>query len=126
MIFVGMSSLVVHSLGVFPDSPIIDTSDAQGNFTTTSIQSNIFMAGTAITVVLTTFSLLTRQTVFVGLTLFGGIFWTSWTSINGLFYTGGFMRNETGILIIAMLWLGMAAMFIGAIIGMLSGNPWMK
>lgn len=123
MIFIGMASVVVNSLDVFPSSPDINTDDAQGKFNTGYIQIAAFGASIALAIV---FSALSRSTNIIGIWIFGAVFWASWLSVNSMFYTGGFLNNTTGIALVAMLWLGMIVMFIGAVTGMMHGSIWMK
>lgn len=118
LIFVGMATGVVNTLGVFPSSPTIDTNTAQGTY---NVGTYIWIGGTTATILLAiAIAITTKSTNLIALTAFGGVFWTSWGSIQSIFYTGGFLSNTTGIAIVLMLWFGMTVMFIGAIIGILS------
>lgn len=123
MIFVGMSSAVVNTLGVFPDSFSVNTGVAQSKFNTGYITVFAYVGAIAGAILL---SLVSRTTNVIGIWLFGAVFWSSWLSVNTIFYTGGFLNNPTGIAIVAMLWFGMVVMFLGAIVGLLSGNPQME
>lgn len=128
MIFVGMASAVVSSIGAFPGAttPPMDTTDAQqkGDFSAYSnIYSLLITYGGAIGlgIVASVITLLiTGSTSLIGIWMFSAVFWSSWLSVQNIFYTGGYLNNETGILIVIMLWAGMSLMFIGAIVGMLS------
>jgi hypothetical protein len=126
MVFVGMASTVVSTLGVFPSTLDINTDDAQSKF---DVQyNNILSAGVYGATILGAIALafLTRTTNLIGMWIFSGVFWAGWLSVNGLFYTGGFLNNATGIAIVAMLWFGMTIMFIGAVTGILSGSTVMR
>jgi hypothetical protein len=128
IIFIGMAAGVVNSIGAFPGAvtPTADTTDAQqtGNFSSYSnIYSLLTTYGGAIGlgVIASIITLLiTGSTSLIGIWMFAAVFWSSWLSIQNIFYTGGFLNNETGILIVLMLWFGMSMMFIGAVVGMLS------
>ena len=125
MIFVGMATVVVTSLGVFPSTTSIDTSESQSKYDVTSI--TVWSSGITIGSILTAgISLLTRSTNLMGICIFGTIFWTSWLSLIPIFNTGGFLNNTTGVALIAMITFGMTIMFIGAVIGMLTGRTEMK
>jgi hypothetical protein len=131
MIFIGLASGVVSSLNiggppVFPDSPDINTTEAQKPFNL-NLTETIWIAGMTIGS-LATVALFGafRQTNVAAIAIFSTVFWTSWGSILVIFHTGGFLDFAAGLAIIGMLTFGMSIMFIGAVVGMLAGNPWMK
>ena len=59
----------------------------------------------------------------IAVILFGEFFWTGWLNVISVLNTGGFFGSSTGIVLMSMLSVGMMIMFVGAVIGMLSGNP---
>lgn len=117
MIFVGMASTVVNTIGAFPSSPTMDTSTAQGSY---DVNTYIWIGGTIVTLTSVVILLISKATNLIGLVVFAGTFWTSWASILPIFDNFGFSDNVTGAAIILMLTFGMTVMFIGAIIGILA------
>jgi hypothetical protein len=133
MIFLGMASIVVGNLGISSSSPVINTTEAQKNFLKDNANTIIWVAGGTLATIASIASyFFTRSTVIMGVTIFAGIFWTSWIAINKTFLSNFFIDSTTHAIqpaaagIIGMLWLGMAVMFIGAVQGMLTGSIWMK
>jgi len=61
---------------------------------------------------------LTKQIIPIGIHLFGVIFWTSWIRMTSALGYGGYMPVE----LLAVFTIGTMFIFIGAIIGMLTGN----
>jgi hypothetical protein len=118
MIFFGLASSVVNSIGAFPSSPTIDTTAAQGSY---DVGTYIWIGGSVSTLLLAiAIGITTKSTNLIALTAFGGTFWTSWLAVLPIFNNFGFSANATGSILIFMLTLGMSVMFIGAVIGILS------
>jgi len=61
---------------------------------------------------------LTKSVVPIGLHLFGTIFWTSWLRLGVILSYGGYVPAE----FITIFTIGIMFVFIGAIIGMLTGS----
>ena len=129
MIFVGMASIMVNSIGAFPGEsvPNIDTTTSQSKFAVdyTNILSSVAIYGVAIVAAIAA-AFLTRTTNLAGIWIFDAIFWSGWLSMIPIFDAGGFLLNVTGGIIISMLTVGMDIMFIGAVVGMLTGSHQMK
>lgn len=126
MIFLGMASVVVNGLDIFPPSSAVDTTDAQGYFNDEDkLNDAIWIAGGILGAALVIVALAKGMTNLIGLIIFSTMFWASWLSINRQFLSNFFL-DSTGHVqpaaagLIAMLWLGMSVMFVGASIGLLS------
>ena len=63
---------------------------------------------------------ITHSSVFVGIGLFSGVFWSSYLNSLGILNTGGFLSSLEGFVLIGTAL--MVFMFAGAVIGMLSGS----
>ena len=63
-------------------------------------------------------AILTKQMIPIGLHLFGVVFWTSWIRMSSVLGYGGYIPVE----LLAVFTIGAMFIFIGAIIGMLTGN----
>jgi len=61
---------------------------------------------------------LTKNITPIGLHLFGTIFWTSWLRLSVILSYGGYVDVE----LISIFTIGVMFVFIGAIIGMLTGS----
>ena len=141
MIFLGFSFGFIGAMGAFPagyTSPFDPAHDTSGGITT-NLTSNITgetgtlswgqMWGLA-TIMATGgvifLSILTGTTNLLGVYLFGTFFWSSWASLVGILYTFDFLTSAAGIILLSMITVGMGIMFVGAIIGMLSGSQSMR
>ena len=65
---------------------------------------------------------ITHSSVFVGIGLFSGVFWSSYLNSLGILYIGGFIQPLADVGFILIGSVLMIFMFAGAIIGMLSGS----
>lgn len=145
MCFVGMAGTLVNVIGSFPSS--VDTGaaihgDGTGGSIFSNLSSNItsatndpfpfdnmWLIGTGVAVggaAAIGLSILTGTTTFIGIWLFGSVFWSGWLNLVGVITTGGYFNNAAGAVIIGMLSIGMMIMFVGAIIGMFGGSQGMK
>jgi len=130
MIFFGMATAVVNAVApnVFPGLAGIDTSNAESKIDTDYMSIGVIVVtyGAAI-IGAGILAVLTNSTNIIGVWLFSAVFWASFLSLNGtlsiMLY--GYL-GAASIPIFAILWIGMIMMFIGAIIGMLSGSQWMR
>lgn len=80
----------------------------------------------AITVGAIVLSILTGTTNMIGIWLFGSFFWSSWVSLIGILYMFAFLTTGAGLILVTMITVGMSIMFVGAVIGMLSGTHSMR
>ena len=71
-------------------------------------------------------ALLTGTTNMIGVYLFGTFFWSSWINVVNIIRLGGLLDFPAGVALITMITVGMTFMFIGAVIGMLSGAQAMR
>ena len=71
-------------------------------------------------------SILTGTTNLLGVYLFGTFFWASWVKLVQLFWTFDALKTGAGLILVTMITVGMSIMFIGAVIGMLSGSVSMR
>jgi hypothetical protein len=69
---------------------------------------------------------MTGTTNMIGVYLFGTFFWSSWLNVVNIMRLGGFLDFSAGVALITMITVGMTFMFIGAVIGMLSGAQAMR
>jgi hypothetical protein len=69
---------------------------------------------------------LTRTTNMIGVYLFGTFFWSSWLNVIRILNDTSFLSFPGGLALIGMISVGMTFMFIGAVIGLLSGSIWMR
>ena len=141
MIFVGMSIGFIGAMGAFPTimtnpfngengTKIVE--NLSGNITGTSgtidfasvwgISTGALIGGAV------SLSILTKTTNMIAVWLFGSFFWSSWASILMMInsFAHDFFGSSAGLILVAMISVGMIFMFIGAIIGLLSGSIWMR
>ena len=136
MIFFGFSLGFISAMGAFPGgytSPFNPGNDTSLGITT-NLTRNITGTGSlswgetwALATGLTllgvgVFSILTGTTNMLGVYLFGTFFWSSWASLVGILYEFDFLTSSAGLILVSMITVGMSIMFVGAIIGMLSGS----
>lgn len=140
MIFIGMSMGFIGAINAFPTSMTspIDTSSGDmdilenltGNITgttgTLTFGEMWGIATGAITVGAIVLSILTGTTNMIGIWLFGSFFWSSWVSLIGILYMFAFLTTGAGLILVTMITVGMSIMFVGAVIGMLSGTHSMR
>lgn len=141
MIFIGFSFGFIDAMGAFPTgktspfNPSSDTSTGMltnltGNVSGTpgSISWSMFWgAATGVTLLAAgVFSVLTGTTNMLGVYLFGTFFWSSWASLVGILYQFDFLTSSAGLILLTMITVGMGVMFVGAVIGMLSGSQSMR
>jgi hypothetical protein len=138
MIFVSMAIGFVNLSGAFPTT--LSTNPNTGNITNMTNggyvgspskldMGTIWLVGMGSSIgAALAIGILMKSTNMLAVSLFGGVFWSSWLNILGVVYVGGFdfMSSPGYIALIGMLTVGMTFMFIGAIIGMLSGSIWMR
>lgn len=140
MIFIGFGFGFVSAIGAFPISKTapFDTGDttsdvlsnlssnitgAMGSITSGqlwAISTGLTIAGSV------AFSILTGTTNVIGIWLFGSFFWSAWGSLVIIFAQFDFLKTGAGAILVTMITVGMAIMFYGAVIGMLSGSTSMK
>lgn len=140
MIFIGFSFGFVDAMGAFPTgktSPF-NASDGTTNIITnltsnvtgqpgTISWSGVWAAATGLSLLgAGIFSVLTGTTNLLGVYLFGTFFWSSWASLVGILYQFDFLTSSAGIILLTMITVGMGIMFVGAVIGMLSGSQSMR
>ena len=116
----------VSALGVFPHTTNIgldagDTDDALAELTgldSPNMQA-IFIGVTGLTFIgAVALSVLTKTITPIGLHLFGVVFWTSWIRMSSVLGYGGYIPAE----LLGVFTIGAMFIFIGAIIGMLTGS----
>ena len=115
----------VSALDVFPHTTNIgidaDTNSALEQLTgldSPDMQA-IFIGVTGLTFAgAVALAILTKQMIPIGLHLFGVVFWTSWIRMSSVLGYGGYIPVE----LLAVFTIGAMFIFIGAIIGMLTGN----
>jgi len=140
MIFVGMSFGFITAIGAFPTSY---TGSVNATGTDLTILENLtgnvtgqeghlswgamwgIATGGAIAVSVV-FAILTHSTNMIGVWLFGTFFWSSYASIIGMLFTFDFLSSGAGLILATMITIGMTIMFVGAVIGMLSGSHYMR
>lgn len=135
-----MSMGFIGAINAFPTSMTspIDTSSGDmdilenltGNITgttgTLTFGEMWGIATGAITVGAIVLSILTGTTNMIGIWLFGSFFWSSWVSLIGILYMFAFLTTGAGLILVTMITVGMSIMFVGAVIGMLSGTHSMR
>jgi len=144
MCFVGMAGTLVNVIGCFPATVntgenLHGTGGSIFNNLTQNISStsddpfhfdNLWLIGTGIAAggsIAVAMSILTGTTTFIGIWLFGSVFWSGWINLLTILNTNSYMTgNAAGVIILGMLTLGMMVMFVGAIIGMFGGSQGMK
>ena len=130
MIFFGMSTAIINAVApnVFPGMAGIDTANAEEKISSDYLNFGALIASYGVAIGISVLlSILTNSTNMIGVWLFGAVFWASFASLNGTL--GLLLYNYLGVAsvpIFAVLWVGMVIMFIGAVIGMLSGSQWMR
>ena len=154
MIFIGMSFSFIdaispgtyegHSFESFPQghtSDINATEDPQN--ITTGLTANITgeqinqygnlnmgmiwaIATGGMTVGAIVLSILTGTTNMIGAWIFGSFFWSSWLSLINILYNFDFLDSTAGLILLGMISVGMTIMFVGAMVGMLSGAHSMR
>jgi hypothetical protein len=72
------------------------------------------------------FSYLTKTTNYLGVYIFGIVFWVGWGKLASILTSVGYLDSASAVALIGMITIGMGVMFIGAVIGMLSGSIWMR
>jgi len=135
MIFLGFSFGFIDAMNAFPtsktspfgtDNSLNIVQNLSSNITGTTgglSWGQIWGIGTgAIALGVIGMAILTRTTNMIGVYLFGTFFWSSWASLVGILYTFSFLTSGAGLILVTMITVGMSVMFIGAIIGMLSGS----
>lgn len=123
----------IVGLGVFSGVPTPSGQVMEGNSTDLlqqATKSAQYTGGFVITnlwsvVLLGTFGAIvvagiTRSTAVIGIYLFAYVFWAMYTNLISILATGGFIDNLAGF--IAVGTAGMIAIFIAAVIGMLTGS----
>lgn len=81
------------------------------------------LLGSAIGVILGAFlGLLMHSTVFIGIGLFSGIFWSAYINAIGIINTNNWLMTYPMNLFVMLGTVGMMFIFGGAIVGMLSGS----
>lgn len=140
MIFLGFSFGFIDAMGAFPTTHTggFDSTDSSIDIVE-NLTSNISGAsgklswgqmwgiGTgAIAIGVIGIAILTGTTNMIGVYLFGTFFWSSWASLVGILYTFDFLESGAGLILMTMITVGMAIMFVGAVIGMLSGSNYMR
>jgi hypothetical protein len=138
-IFISMSMGFIDMSGAFPSSgttniQIGNTTGSVSNMTGTVVGEaghisigEIWAVGTGLAIVgVVAGAILTKSTNMIGVYLFGTIFWSCWLNVCGIMTMNGFLNFSAGLALIGMITIGMTFMFIGAIIGMLSGSIWMR
>ena len=140
MIFLGFSFGFIDAMGAFPSGP---TSPFNANENQLDIVKNLTsnVSGTtgqmswgemwgittgALTGLVIVGAILTGTTNMIGVYLFGTFFWASWASLIGILYTFDFLSSGAGLILVTMITVGMSIMFVGAVIGMLSGAQTMR
>lgn len=140
MIFVGFSFGFVDAMGVFPveqASPFDATDDSleivenlSQNITGTegrmSWSTMWGIVTGAMLIGAIGISLITHTTNLIGVYIFGTFFWSSWINVVGILDTFDFLASAAGLVLLTMITVGMSIMFIGAIVGMLSGAHAMR
>lgn len=129
IIFIGMSSALVNSMGIYPTIPVFNTAEAEGVINTAqnlvSTWSGLISLTAGITIVVIiglSFFAGSINTNLLAAAMFAVVFWATWGYLQlSMFAPYGFY---TGILLSLMLMLnlGMIIMFIGAVIGILGVN----
>lgn len=141
MCFVGMASAFIGVLGVFPTTISMTPSgnsssgifsNLTGNVTSSAGESINFdsiwliaTGGIAATGAFI-FGILTKSTNMVAVWLFGTVFWSAWGHLAVIISGVGILDSEAGIILISIITVGMTIIFVGAVIGMLSGSIWMR
>jgi len=115
----------VDGLGIFPHTSSIGTeittSNALSQLTGLDNPSmqGIFLGVTGLAFVgVVALCWATKNVVPLGLYLFGVIFWTSWIRMSSVMSYGGYIPAE----LLAVFTVGAIFLFVGAIIGMLTGS----
>jgi hypothetical protein len=139
MIFLGFSFGFIDAMGSFPtsqtspfgtDSSLDIVENLSSNITGSSGKMSwgqMWGIGTgALTIGVIGIAILTGTTNMIGVYLFGTFFWSSWASLVGILYTFSFLSSGAGLILLTMITVGMSIMFVGAIIGMLSGSVSMR
>ena len=135
MIFISMSIGFINLSGAFPTNMATNPNTKNITNMTNAVagepmkfdMGTIWLVGTGASIgIAVVVGILMKSTNLLGVFLFGSIFWSSWLNIIGVAYTGGFLSNQGGVALLGMITVGMTFMFIGAIIGMLSGSIWMR
>jgi len=139
MIFIGMSMGFIGLTGAFPTGvstgfhegdTLGQVSNLTGNVTGSAghmdfwsiwgIATGIGASGVFVA------AILTKSTNMIAIGLFGTFFWGSWGSLIGILYMFDFLTSGAGLMLVTMITVGMTFIFVGAIIGMLSGSIWMR
>lgn len=116
----------ISALEVFPHTTSIgldaeDTNSALEQLTglDSPNMQYIFLGAVSLTFIgAVALAYLTKQIIPIGIHLFGVIFWTSWVRMSSVLGYGGYIPVE----LLAVFTIGAVFIFIGAIIGMLTGN----
>lgn len=138
VIAVNLSFAFVTGLGVFGDDftggVVVgdDTDSTMNRFINVSASTDtasytgmdalwIIVGGSVVgTVAGLGLGLITHSSVFVGIGLFSGVFWSSYLNSLGVLNIGGFLDGLVGFVLIGTVL--MVFMFAGAVIGMLGGS----
>ena len=140
MIFLGFSFSFIGAMGAFPasmtgpfdetDSSLDIVENLSSNITGSGGSLNMgqmWLIGTGATALAVVgLAILTGTTNMIGVYLFGTFFWASWVQLIGILYTFDFLSSGAGLILVTMITVGMTIMFIGAVIGMLSGSVSMR
>lgn len=139
MIFFGMSIGFIGLMGAFPTGLTTGFTPGNSTETVTGLTGNVtgvmghfnfwdlwgattgLALGGALAI-----GILTKSTNMIGTWVFGTFFWSSWGSMLTVFYTFDFLSSGAGLMLITMITVGMAFIFVAAVIGMLSGSIWMR
>ena len=136
MIFLGFSFSFVDAMGAFPTGKESPFDTSTGNYTNVTEQlsskvtglghmsfSEVWLVGIGATTVIGVAALLIAGvTNMIGIYIFGTFFWGSWFQVINIFGTFDFLESGAGLILLTMITVGMTFMFIGAVIGMLSGS----
>ena len=138
MIFLGFSFSFIDAMDAFPTSKTGPFDANNSDFLNVTEQlsqdvsssgikhvgfSEIWLIGIgAASIGAIAISILTGTTNFLGIYLFGTFFWASWLQVINIFNIfDDFLGSGAGLILITMITVGMGFMFVGAVIGMLSG-----
>jgi len=118
----------VFTLGIFPNitgvgpSGINNTNDALGELTTLGDDASmwgIFIGVTGLTFIgACALAFLTKTITPIGIHIFGAVFWASWINMLSILSYGGYIPGD----FLLVFTVGVAFVFIAAVIGMLTGG----